>query len=162
MHLVRKIDGGAVASADAEEHSSFAPENDAMNDPWPLRGMATQIVLVAAGILGILVGLNYLFATETAVLSFNLGDATSPAMLFARTTGAAILALGVINILAAGDAGSPTLRAVIIGNIVAHAASLFGDFSQRVDGNPVLWITVVTNVAFVVAFGYLLASSRTR
>jgi hypothetical protein len=124
--------------------------------------MATQIVLIASGIIRILVGLNYLLATETAVLSFNLGDATLPSIHFAREMGAAILALGVINILVVSDTGSPMLRAVFIGNIVAHAASLFGDLNQRVDGNSVLWLTVVTDTVFIVAFGYLLASSLKR
>jgi len=123
--------------------------------------MATRVVLIVAGIVGLLAGLDYLFATESAILSFNIGDATLPAMLFARATGAAILAMGVINILAAADAGSPALRAVLIGNVVAHTASLFGDFSGGIGANPIFWVAVVIHVAFIAAFGYLLATSET-
>jgi hypothetical protein len=56
-----------------------------------------------------------------------------------------------------GDTGSRALRAVMIGNIVAHAASLYGDyFVESFHRNAVLVTTSVIHVVFIAAFGYLL------
>jgi hypothetical protein len=123
--------------------------------------MITRIVLIVSGLLAILVGLNYLFFAQSAVLAFDIGDATLSARLFARATGAAVLALGVINLICVGDNGSRALRAVFIGNIVAHAASLYGDYvAESFERNAILLATSAIHVAFVVAFGYLLLTSR--
>jgi hypothetical protein len=123
--------------------------------------MISRIVLIVSGIIAIFVGLDYLLATESAILSFNLGDATMPARFFARTTGAAVLAIGVINILilAIGDTDSPALRVVVTGNIVVHTASLFGEFSESFERSPIFWVAVVIHVISIMAFGYLLATS---
>jgi hypothetical protein len=123
--------------------------------------MATRVILIVTGIVAILVGLNYLFAAETAVLSFDVGDATLAARIFVRATGAAVLAIGVINVLSVGDPGSRALRAVMIGNVVVHAASLYGDYvAETFSRNAVLYVTSIVHVAFIVAFGYLLATWR--
>src|ERR1700737_2263834 len=113
--------------------------------------MVTRIVLTVAGIIAILVGLDYLLATESAILSFNLGDTTEPARFFARTTGAAVLAIGVINILSLAviDADSPALLAVVIGNIVFHSASLVGDFSDSFERSWPFWGTLIVHAVFV-------------
>src|SRR5262249_2155074 len=107
----------------------------------------------------VLIGLNYLFATESAVLAFNFGEATLPARLFARATGAAVLAIGVITLLSVGDTGSPGLPAPVVRHIRAPAARLFADFSEGFERNAILWVTVVIHVGVIVAFGYLLSAS---
>jgi hypothetical protein len=123
--------------------------------------MTTRIILVVSGIIAALVGLNYLFFTDAAVQSFAVGDSTLAARLFARATGAAVLAIGVINLISVGDPGSRALRAVFVGNIVAHAASLYGDYlAENFDRNAILFATSVIHVVFIIAFGYLLLSAR--
>src|ERR1700730_6905518 len=101
--------------------------------------IVTRAVLTISGIIAIFIGLDYLLATESAILSFNLGDATMPARFFARTTGAAVLAIGVINILILGisDTDSLALRVVVTGNIVVHTASLFSEFSESFERTPI-------------------------
>ena len=118
--------------------------------------MATRIVLIVSGLIAILVGLNYLFLTESAVLSFAIGEASFPARFFARATGAAVLAIGVLNVLSVGDPGSRALRAVMVCNIVVHAASIYVDFSEPFTRNAVLWTTFVIHVVIIAAFLYLL------
>jgi hypothetical protein len=126
--------------------------------------MSTRVVLIASGIIAVLVGLNYLLFAESGVASFQIGEATLAARLFARATGAAVLAIGVINILSVGDTGSQALRAVIVGNIVVHAASLYGDYvAEGFDRNAILYVTTAIHVVFVAAFAWLLlAQARGR
>jgi hypothetical protein len=120
-----------------------------------------RVVLTVSAMIAIFVGLDYLLAPESAILSFDLGDATLPARFFARATGAAILAIGVINIftLAVGDAYSLGLRIVVIGNIVFHIADIASEFSESFDRNPVFWIAAGLHIIFIIAFGYLLTTS---
>ena len=123
--------------------------------------VVTRIVLTVSGIIAVFLGLDYLLATESAILSFNLGDATLPVRFFARATGAAVLGIGVINILMLGvtDVNSPALRIVVTGNIVVNVASLVGEFSESFERNQIFWVAVALQVIFITAFGYLLTTS---
>ena len=118
--------------------------------------MSLRVILIAAGIVAILFGLFLLFGAEAAIQQYNLGDSTLPARLFGRATGALLVSLGIINILASGDSGSPALRAVVIGNIVVHAFSLGADFSESYARNAGVWISLIIHVAFIVTFGWAL------
>ena len=93
-------------------------------------------------------------------MGFDLGEPNMLVRLFARATGAAILAIGTINLLSVGDPGSRALRAVMVGNIVVHAASLVADFSESYARNAALWGIVALHVIIIAAFGYCLAQWR--
>jgi hypothetical protein len=118
--------------------------------------MSLRIILIASGVVGILFGLFFLFGAESAIASYNLGDSTLPARLFARATGAALISFGVINILASSDTGSSALRAVVIGNIVVHLMSLGVDFSESYARNGGVWVGLAVHIIFIVAFGWAL------
>lgn len=123
--------------------------------------MPVRVILIASGTIAILVGLFYLFFTTAAVQSFDLGEPVLLARHFTRATGAAVLAIGVINILSVGDRGSRALRAVFVGNIVVHVFSIYTDFAESFSRNTTLWLTFALHVVIIAAFGYLLVT-RTR
>jgi hypothetical protein len=118
--------------------------------------MALRVILIAAGIVGLLFGGFFLFGAEAAIGSYELGESTLPARLFARATGAGIFALSIVNLLSVGDRGSRALRAVVIGNIAIHAVSIWVDFSESYARNPGVWVGLLVHVVFIVAFGYAL------
>jgi hypothetical protein len=118
--------------------------------------MSRRVILLAAGVVGILFGLFFLFGAEAAIQSYNLGDSTLPARLFARATGAALISLGIIDILASSDRDSPALRAIVIGNLLIHLLSIGVDFSESYPRSAGVWIGLIVHVVFILAFGYLL------
>ena len=118
--------------------------------------MSLRIILIASGIVGILFGLFFLLGSESAIQSYNLGDSTLPARLFARATGGLILSVGIINLLAYRDSGSSGLRAIIIGNILIHILSIGVDFSESYTRDVGVWIGLGVHVVFIVAFGWAL------
>lgn len=122
--------------------------------------MSLRIVLIAAGVVAILFGLFFLFGAETAIASYNLGDSTLPARLFARATGAGLVAFGAVNLLAAADTGSPALRAVVVGNLLIHLLSLWVDFSESYARNAGIWVALAVHIVFILAFGYALMNWR--
>jgi hypothetical protein len=118
--------------------------------------MNLDLVLLVGGIVGGLFGIFFLFGAEAAIASYRLGASTLPARLFARATGASLIAMAVINFLSRGDAGSAALKAVVVGNIVVHLLSLGVDFSERYQRNAGIWVSLVIHIAFIAAFGYFL------
>jgi hypothetical protein len=121
-----------------------------------MSALNTRVILIASGILAILFGLFFLVGAEGAIGSYGLGESTLPARLFARATGAGLISIGIINILASGDRGSPALRAIVIGNIVIHVLSLGVDFSESYAKSAGIWVGLAVHVIFIVAFGYML------
>jgi hypothetical protein len=118
------------------------------------------VVFLAAGVAGLLFGLFFLLGPTQAIESYNLGAPTLPALLFARSTGAALVSLGLINLLAAFDRGSPALRALALGNFVIHVLSIFVDFSENYPKNAGVWIGLAVHIIFIAAFGYCLVHWR--
>ena len=115
-----------------------------------------RATLLVSGVIGILFGLFFLLAAGQAVASFELGAPTIPALLFARSSGAAILSLSVVNILAVFHPLSRTTRAIVIGNVVIHVLSIATDFSENYPKNAGVWIGFAVHVILIVAFGYCL------
>ena len=119
--------------------------------------MILRVILIAAGVVGMLFGLLFLFGAESAIQSFNLGDAsTVPERLFARSLGAAIISVSLINLLASSDRGSSALRAIVIGNIAIHVLSFIVDFSESYARNGGVYVGLAVHVIFVGAFGWVL------
>jgi hypothetical protein len=119
-----------------------------------------RVVFIAAGVVGLLFGLFFLLGAAQAIQSYDLGAPTVPALLFARSTGAALISLGVINLLASFDRGSTALRALAIGNVLIHILSIGVDFSQPYARNAGVWVSVAIHVVFIAAFGYCLVHWR--
>ena len=118
--------------------------------------MNLRIILIVSGVVGILFGLFFLFGAESAIQSYNLGDSTLPARLFARAMGGSLVTLGIINLLASSDTGSSALRAIFVGNLLIHLISLGVDFSENYARNGGIWVSLVIHVAFIAAFGWAL------
>jgi hypothetical protein len=122
--------------------------------------MSLRVILIVSGVVGVLFGLFFLFGADAAIGPYGLGDPTLPARLFARATGAGLVTIGLINLLAAADRGSPALRAVVIGNILIHVLSLGVDFSETYARAGGVWIGVAVHVLFIAAFVWSLANWR--
>ncbi len=122
--------------------------------------MTLRLILIVSGAVAILFGLFFLLGAESAIQSYNLGGSTLPARLFARATGASLVTLGVIDILASSDRGSPALRAIVIGNLLVHVLSLGVDFSESYARSASIWVSFVVHVLFIIAFGYALVNWR--
>ena len=118
--------------------------------------MSLRIILIAGGIVALLFGLFFVLGSETIIQGYSLGPSNVAERLFARAIGASLLTLGVIDLLASMDLGSPALRAVVIGNVVTHILDLIVDFSEGAAANPGVWLSAVVHVVFIVAFGYCL------
>jgi hypothetical protein len=119
-----------------------------------------RATLVVSGAIGVLFGLFFLLAAGQAIASFELGSPTIPALLFARSAGAAILSLSLVNILAAFHPLSRTTRAIAIGNVVVHVLSIAVDFSENYPRNAGVWVGLAIHVILIAAFGYCLVHWR--
>lgn len=118
--------------------------------------MIVRVVLAVSGVVGLLFGAFFIFGADAAISSYNLGEPTLPATLFARATGISIAAVGFINLLSLADRGSPALYAVVTGNLLIHALSIAVDFSADYERNAGVWIGLAIHVVFIVAFGYVM------
>ena len=125
------------------------------------RPIVIRAVFLASGVIGLLFGLFFLFVPEQAIQSYNLGALTVPALLFARSTGAALVSLGVINLLASFDrSGSVALRALALGNLLIHLISISVDFSESYPKTAGTWIGLAVHIIFIGGFGYCLVHWR--
>jgi hypothetical protein len=122
----------------------------------PAGGVVMQLLLIASGVVAILFGLFFLLGAERAVRSFDLGASNLAIRLFVRSEGAALVSVGIINLLANIDDGSPALKAIVIGNIAIHALSVAVDFSERYQRKAGVWFGLLVHVVFLVWFGYWL------
>ena len=121
---------------------------------------AVRFTLIASGVVGILFGLLFLLGADTAIQGFNLGAPTIPAVIFARSEGASLISIGIINLLASNDRGSAALRALLVGNILIHVLSVAVDFSATYERNGGVYFGLVVHIIFIIAFAYLLINWR--
>jgi hypothetical protein len=119
-----------------------------------------RVTFLVAAVTGLAFGLFFLLAAEPAITSFELGAPTIPAALFARSTGALIVSLGIANFFAAYDLGSRAQFGLVIGNLVVHVLSIFADFSENYPRNAGVWIGLAVHVILIGAFGYCLVHWR--
>ena len=64
----------------------------------------------------------------------NMARDTQEARWVLQWMGCVLVVVGVINILARNDEGSPALRAIMIGNIVLHVLGLGVDVYHHLEG----------------------------
>ena len=122
--------------------------------------MIVRVTFLAAGIVALLFGLFFLLAAGQAIQAYNLGAPAVPATLFARSTGAALVSLGLIDVIASADRGSRALWALAVGNVVIHVLSIGVDFSAPYAKNAGVWIGLVVHIVFIAAFSYCLVHWR--
>ncbi len=126
-----------------------------MHDPKIIR--ATFLI---SGVVGMLIGLFLLLAAGQALAGFDLGAPTLPALLFARSAGAAILSLSVVNFVVAFHPFSLTMRTLAVGNVLIHLLSIAVDFSERYPRNTGAWASVALHVVLIAAFAYCIIHWR--
>jgi hypothetical protein len=118
--------------------------------------MSLRIVLGAAGVVALLLGLFFLFAPGTAIESFQLGASDVASRLFARVFGGALVSFAVMNFVASPDPGSTGLYALVIGNLLMHLFGIGVDFTETFPKTGGWWGGLVVHVVFIAAFGYCL------
>lgn len=122
--------------------------------------MGIRILLVIAGLLALLVGALMIFAPDGMVVAFNVGDASMAARAFARAFGSALIAVGVMNLIAARDRGSPALDAILVANLLLHLLSPLLDFLEPFPKDASYWGSFALHAIFVIAFGWALVVRR--
>jgi hypothetical protein len=124
--------------------------------------MSVRIVLIAAGVVGLLFGLMFLLAPDMAIQSFQLGTADVASRLFARS-GAALVSVAVMNFLASRDSGgSWALRGVLVVNLLLHVFGIGIDFTEAFPKTGGWLVGAVIHVIFIAAFGWYLTKWRER
>jgi len=123
--------------------------------------MSRSVFLVIAGVMALFFGVSMLAAPDQ-MLS-NMARDSPDARFVLQWMSCVLIAVGVINILSRTDAGSPALRAVILGNIVLHVLGLGIDVWHHTKGfvqtSGVMMGAVVHGV-LIAGFAYYLAKLR--
>jgi len=123
--------------------------------------MSRSVFLVIAGVMALLFGVSMLAAPDQ-MLS-NMARDSPDARFVLQWMSCVLIAVGVINILSRTDAGSPALRAVILGNIVLHVLGLGIDFWHHTKGfvqtSGVMMGAAVHGV-LIAGFAYYLSKLR--
>jgi hypothetical protein len=91
--------------------------------------MKRSAFLVLAGVLACAFGAGMLLAPQQMLANMTNASAAETAFVL-RWTGSGLIAIGVINILARNDPGSPALRAIILGNIALHVVAWLLDLKD--------------------------------
>jgi hypothetical protein len=118
--------------------------------------MSLRIVLIVAGIVGILFGAYFLAWPDQAIQSFEIGAPDLAGRLFGRALGVSLITVGIINLMSTADIGSPALRAVVVGNILIHLLNPIVDMIEPFPWTAGRWVGLAVHAIFIVAFGYYL------
>jgi hypothetical protein len=120
--------------------------------------MKRNVFLTIAAILAVIFGSAMTFTPDKMIQ--NMATASDPSSLHVlQWAGNMLLTIGLINFLSRNDAGSPALRAVMIGNIFLHAGGLIVDWYHysigfvNVSG---LATGMVVHVLLIIGFVYYL------
>ncbi|HZP19384.1 MAG TPA: hypothetical protein VFB16_04185 [Bauldia sp.] len=116
--------------------------------------MSLQIVLIASGAIAACFGALFFVAADTAIRTFELGASDVASRLFARSTGAGLIAIAVINVIASQDAGSGALYAIVIGNLLLHVLAIAVDFTEKFPRKGGWWVGFAVHIVLILAFGY--------
>ncbi len=86
--------------------------------------MKRSTFLTISAIVPLLVGLMCLCAPSVLIESVKLAPPSATANVYARTAGVLLCAVGLLNFLVRKHASSPTLRAVLVANMVLQLGIL--------------------------------------
>jgi hypothetical protein len=124
--------------------------------------MKRNVFLTIAAILAIIFGSTMTFAPDKMIR--NMATASDPSSLHVlQWAGNMLLTIGLINFLSRNDAGSPALRAVMIGNIFLHAGGLIVDWYHYSIGfvsASGLGTGMVVHVLLIIGFAYYLSRMK--
>ena len=81
--------------------------------------MKRSVFMVIAGILAIIFGCTMLF-NPGQMLTMVAIETNLSTKVVLQWMGCPLISVGIMNILARNDAGSPGLRAIMLGNIILH------------------------------------------
>jgi hypothetical protein len=122
--------------------------------------MTRRTFLVLSGLMASAFGLVMLIAPAQMLGNMTTSHDANAAHVL-QWMGCTLLAVGVINILARSDAGSPALRAILIGNILLHVLGFAIDLQQHLAGFILasgLTSGTIVHGALTIGFGYYLAT----
>jgi uncharacterized membrane protein HdeD (DUF308 family) len=122
--------------------------------------MGIRILLIIAGLLALAFGALMIFAPDGMVVAFNVGDSSVAARAFARAFGSALVAIGVMDLIAARDRGSPALDAILVANLLLHLLSPALDFIEPFPKDGSYWGSFVLHALLVIAFAWALVARR--
>src|SRR5581483_1514977 len=116
--------------------------------------------LIIHAVIGLLMALALIFAPQSMVKQFGLKLSDEVGRIFARSTGAGILALAVVNWVARDYTGSDVIVGVLWANVLIHVmtgcddlrATLNKTYKPAASG----WGAVVFHGLFIIVFGFYL------
>jgi hypothetical protein len=120
--------------------------------------MKRNTFILITAILAALFGLSMLLAPDQMLKNMTSG-ADPSAHYVLQWAGCMLLSIAIMNFISRNDAGSPALRAVMIGNIVMHALGLAVDFYQYMQGFIItsgLASGLVVHLLIIAGFAYYL------
>jgi hypothetical protein len=117
-----------------------------------------RVLLAVAAFIPAVYAFGFFFAADTMADIFDIGPAGPDLLFFLRSIGSGMIGIAIINVLCLGDAGSPALRAIVVGNLVFHLAALVVPFTAEIERNGGFWIALVIHAILVGGFGYYLAN----
>jgi hypothetical protein len=122
--------------------------------------MFQRWVLILNGIVSVVFGLGFVFAAN-AVLNLYGSMSMEPAT--DQLLGAAIIGLGLLNLLARDVEARDARRAIFLANFAYNAIALIVLLTGiAMIANTLAWSTIALTAVFTLAFGYLaLGSLRT-
>ncbi len=113
----------------------------------------TVFFLVVAG-LSILMSGALLAAPDKLALENGL-EATARILSLYRLTGGLVLSIGILNLLVSRQTDSPSLRAVLVCNVVNHVVNLVNDLVLMGQVNG----TIAQNLPFIVVHVFIAVGS---
>lgn len=119
--------------------------------------MKQSTFLVISGGLGIIFGLGMIISPNQA-MEMNGITLNEGGIMVARTLGALLFCLGVINVMVRQAEVSSALQAILYGNLAVHVLSLVLDIMAVTSGvvNTNGWGSVVLHVVLGGGFAYFL------
>jgi hypothetical protein len=123
--------------------------------------MKTRSFLALAGIVGMLFGAGFLFATEPMLALYGATSPLDPGVaLNARYFGTALLAWGVINWLVRSSHDRDAIRSVLLGNVLGDVLGLLVTFQGLLAGslNAFSWSTVLVYALLAAGSLYFVVS----
>ena len=86
--------------------------------------MTRKTLLTITAITAIAVGALALLSPGVLIENIKVADPSATANVMARTAGVLLLAIGLLNFLVRGHGDSPTMRAILIANLVLQLGIL--------------------------------------
>jgi hypothetical protein len=122
--------------------------------------VSRKAFLALSGLVAWFFGATMFFAPQQMLANVTAGaNPTAEGVL--QWMAVALFSVGCINVLARNDAGSPALRAVMLGNVILHLLGWATDIYQHLEGFVTAQgLAMGTIVHLVLAGGFLYYLTR--